>query len=59
MSKQVKTVGMLLALSALPMGAVYAGNVTSPTAVQNRQRENVRVLCLTQLVSRLSVHLLL
>ena len=39
MSKQVKTVGMLLALSALPMGAVYAGNVTSPTAVQNVQAE--------------------
>ena len=37
MSKQVKTVGMLLALSALPMGAAYAGNVTSPTAVQNVQ----------------------
>lgn len=30
---------MLLALSALPMGAVYAGNVTSPTAVQNVQAE--------------------
>lgn len=39
MSKQVKTVGMLLALSALPMGAAYAGNVTSPTAVQNVQAE--------------------
>ena len=30
---------MLLALSALPMGAAYAGNVTSPTAVQNVQAE--------------------
>lgn len=39
MSKQVKTVGMLLALSALPMGAAYAGTVTSPTAVHNVQAE--------------------
>lgn len=39
MSKQVKTVGMLLALSALPMGAAYAGTVTSPTVVQNAQAE--------------------
>ena len=30
---------MLLALSALPMGAAYAGTVTSPTAVHNVQAE--------------------
>lgn len=39
MSKQVKTVGMLLALSALPMGAAYAGNVTSQAVVQNAQAD--------------------
>lgn len=39
MSKQVKTVGMLLALSALPMGAAYAGNITSQAVVQNAQAD--------------------
>ncbi len=39
MSKQVKTVGMILALSALSVGAVNAGTITSPTAVQNVQTD--------------------
>ena len=39
MSKQVKTVGVLLALSALPMGAAYAGTVTSHAVVQNAQAD--------------------
>lgn len=36
----VKTVGMLLALSALPMGAVHAGTVTSHAVIQNVQAES-------------------
>lgn len=39
MSKQVKTVSMLLALSALSVGAVNAGTITSPNAVQNVQTD--------------------
>ena len=44
MSKQVKTVSMLLALSALSVGTVNAGTITSPNAVQKyRRMQNVRV----------------
>lgn len=39
MSKQVKTVSMLLALSALSVGTVNAGTITSPNAVQNVQTD--------------------
>ena len=39
MQKQVKTVGMLLALSALSVGAVNAGTITSSNAVQNVQTD--------------------
>ena len=53
MSKQVKTVGMLLALSALPMGAVHAGTVTSHAVIQNVQAESeCKGVVLTQLASR-------
>lgn len=53
MSKQVKTVGMLLALSALPMGAAYAGNVTSQAVVQNAQADaECKGVVLTQLANQ-------
>ena len=39
MSKQVKTVSMLLALSALSVGAANAVTITSPNAVQNVQTD--------------------
>ena len=39
MSKQVKTVSMLLALSALSIGSAHAGNIASSTVVQNVQAD--------------------
>ena len=39
MSKRVQTVGMMVALMALPAGSAYATTSTAPTAIQNVQQD--------------------